>query len=255
MKTIEASTIILLLFFALLAASVSALTSLSFGGKSGDWIEYGLQEPLSSASDQWERMEFLSVAGTNVTVRATVYTSTWTEMNETSTVDLTSQDDFSMALFNARVYFIPGGLGIGDSVYLGGGFGVRTITGETTRPYTGANRRVIYANFSQQGNNYVFYWDKQTGALTEGVKTFGIASNAVIVTGTSMWGTEFGWWLWIIIIIAIALGVLSSRKGFMKKLRKKRDAQPTLTKVSFFCLLFKREKLIEMGGFIWQRPQ
>lgn len=223
MKTIEASTMILLLLFTPSIAIVSALTNPNFGGKSGDWIEYGLQEALGSAGMQREKMEFLSVAGAMVTVRATVYMAGWTEMNETKTVDLTSQDDFSMALFSARVYFIPTGLDVGDSVYLGDGFGVRTIVGEATRAYAGAERRVIYSNFTQQGNNYFFYWDKQTGVLTEGAMVLSGAFRAVFVSGTNMWGVEVAWWPWIIITIVIALGLLSSRKYIMKKFQRKSD--------------------------------
>ena len=236
MKTIQASTMILVLFFALSIASVSALTNFSFGGKSGDWTEYELQNAFGLTGDQWVRMEFLNVAGTNVTVNATIYTGTLTEPSEIKTIDLASQDvqdDFRMdPWFNARTYFIPGGLGIGDSVYLGQEFGFRTIVGETTRSYAGANRRVIYANFTVEdvGNNYVFYWDKQTGVLTEGTETLGAGFIDVLVSQTNMWGPEVSWWLWIIIAIAIILGVLSSRKNIVKKLRRKRDAQPAFTK-------------------------
>jgi hypothetical protein len=226
MRTTVASIMILFLISTPLVASVSALTNFSFGGKSGDWIEYGLQLAFGSSGEEWERTEFLSVAGTMVTVRVTVYTATWTETNETSTVDLASQDDFSMRLFRIRVYFIPGGLSINDSVYLGDEFGPTTIVGETTGSYAGADRRVIYANFSQQGRNYVFYWDKQTGVLMEGAMIVGGgALNAVFVTGTNMWGgAEYSLFIWIIIIIAIVLGVLTSRKNIMKKLHRKRDA-------------------------------
>ena len=221
-----ASIMILLLVSSPLVASGSTLTNSSFGGKSGDWIEYGLQSTFGSSGQEWERTEFLSVAGTMVTVRVTVYTATWTETNETDTVDLASKDDFSMRLFRLRVYFIPGGLGINDSVYLGDEFPENvTIVGETTGSYAGADRRVIYANFSQQGSNYIFYWDKQTGVLTEGAMIVGGgALNAVYVTGTNMWGTDYSLLLWIIIIIAITLGVLTSRKNILKKFQRKRDA-------------------------------
>jgi hypothetical protein len=218
MRGVEAATIILMLLFAMSMANVSALTDLSFGGKSGDWIEYELQEAFGASGMQWERMEFLNVAETTVTVRVTVYSASLTEINETEVIDLKSQDDFSMVLFTARVYFILGGLGAGDSVYLGRGFGNRTITGETTMTYGGVDRRVIYANFTEQDNNYVFYWDKQTGILTEGEMTSGNAFRAVLVSGTNMWaGPEFPWWLWIIVAAVIALGVLLSKKSIVKK--------------------------------------
>jgi hypothetical protein len=218
---------ILLLISTPLVARGSALANLGFGGKGGDWIEYGLQLAIGSSGEEWVRTDFLNVAGTMVTVRVTVYTATWTETNETRTVDLASQDDFSMRLFRIRVYFIPGGLGINDSVYLGDEFGTENIVGETTGSYAGVNRRVIYANFSTpQGSNYIFYWDKQTGVLTEGgMFVAGGALNAVFLTGTNMWGgVEYSLLLWIIIIIAIVLGVLTSRKNILKKLHRKRDA-------------------------------
>jgi hypothetical protein len=242
MKTIRSCTMILLLFSALSIASVSALTSFSFGGKSGDWTEYALQDSLG-LTGEYVRMEFLNVAGTDVTVNATIYTASLTESNKTTTIDLASQesqDDFTMdPWFNGRVYFIPGGLGTNDTVYLGQRFGFVTIVGETTVSYAGANRRVIYANFTSQGNNYVFYWDKQTGVLAEGAETFGVGFIDVLVSGTSMWSADFLWWLWIIVAIAIALGVLSSRKSVMKKLHRKSDAQASQSKVALFPLLPK----------------
>jgi hypothetical protein len=244
MKTIQSCTMILLLFSALSIASVSALTNFSFGGKSGDWIEYALQDSFGLTGES-VRMEFLRVAGTDVTVNAAIYTASWTEMNRTTTIDLASQasvDDFTLdPWFNVRVYFIPGGLGTGDSVYLGQRFGFITIVGETTLSYAGANRRVIYANFTYQGNNYVFYWDKQTGVLAEGTEVFGVGFIDVLVRGTNIWGADVLWWLWILVAIAIVFGVLSSRKNVMKKLRRKRDAQASQSKVALFPLLRKEK--------------
>jgi len=262
MKTIQAGTIIVMLFLAFSIASVSALASLTFGGKSGDWIEYELQDEMQIASglpsNQLVRMEFLSVEGANVTVNATLYTSSLTIMNETKTIDLTSrdaQDDIMMdPWFNARVYFIPAGLGINDSVYLGQGFGNQTVFGETTKSYAGADRTVIFTNFTWQGNNYVFYWDKQSGVLTEGLKYLGAGYTDVLVSETNMWSAPILWWLllWVTVAIAIALGVLSSRRrSASKKLRRKSDAKPTLAKTDFSPYQRdEREKLIETRGFI-----
>lgn len=263
MKTIQAGTIIVMLFLAFSIARVSALTSLTFGGKSGDWIEYELQDEMQIASglpsNQFVRMEFLSVEGANVTVNATLYTSSFlTIMSETKTIDLTSrdvQDDIMLdSWFNARVYFIPAGLGINDSVYLGQEFGNQTIFGETTKSYAGADRTVIFTNFTWQGNNYVFYWDKQSGVLTEGLKYLGAEYSDVLVSETNMWSAPILPWLllWVSIAVAIALGVLSSiRRSASKKLRGKSDAKPTLTKTNFSPYQRdEREKLIETRGFI-----
>jgi hypothetical protein len=228
MKAIETTIMILLLLLVPMMTSVSALTNLSFGGKSGDWIEYQFQNIIGLSGDETERIDFLNVSGTTVTFRMTVYTPTFTEQNETGSFDLTSQEDLLTRFLSARVYFIPGGLGIGDPVHLGILFGTRTISGETTRSYLGVDRRVIYANFSDSdGNNYLIYWDKQTGVLVEGAKTLGIASTSVVVEATSMWSSPIPLLVWISIIAAIVLGVLSSRKSVLKKLRRKRDVQST----------------------------
>ena len=256
MKTIQACTLIAILLLGFSVAGVSALTNMTFGGKSGDWIEYGFTQYLVSSSSgepsEWLRMDFLSVEGTNVTVNATVYTSSLTLWSETKTIDLTSQnaqDDFDTnLLFTARVYFIPAGLNVTDPVYLGQLFGTQNITGETTESYSGVDRTVIFANFTMQENNYILYWDKQTGVLTEGLEYLGnvtgvAAYNDVIVSDTNMWSPPIIWPVlaWIAIALAIILGVLSSRRSASKKARKKSDTKPVLTKTNSF-LPFKHPK-------------
>jgi hypothetical protein len=257
MKTIQACILIVILFFAFSIASVSALGSSSFGGKSGDWIEYGLTQfglPTSSGEpSEWVRMDFLSVEGANVTVNATLYTSNWTIENETITIDLTSQnpqDDITLGpWFNARAYFIPVGLNITDPVYLGQAFGTQNITGETTESYAGVGRTVIFTNFTIQGSHYILYWDKQTGVLTEGLEYFGnvtavAAYNDVLVSGTNMWSPPILWpvLLWVAIALAIVLGILSSRR-VSKKVHRKGNTKPTLTKTqSFFSFGLSRGK-------------
>ena len=262
MKTIQASIIIVMLLLAFSVARVSASANLTFGGKSGDYTEYELQDELQIESGlpstQFVRMDFLSVEGANVTVNATLYTSSLT-INETiKTIDLTSQDaqdDFMMGQwFNARVYFIPVGLDINDSVYLGQEFGNQTILGETTNSYAGADRTVIFTNFTLQGSDYVFYWDKQSGVLTEGLKYLGAEYIDVLVSDTNIWSGPILWGvlLWVSIAVAIALGVLSSRRrSASKKLRGKSNSKPALAKTNFSPYQrYEREKLIETRGFI-----
>jgi len=262
MKAIQASIIIVMLLLAFSVARVSASANLTFGGKSGDYTEYELQDELQIESGlpstQFVRMDFLSVEGANVTVNATLYTSSLTIMNETKTIDLASQDaqdDIMLDLwFNARVYFIPAGLNTSDSVYLGQEFGNQPILGETTKSYAGADRTVIFTNFTLQGNNYVFYWDKQSGVLTEGLKYLGAEYTDVLVSETNIWSAPIIWGLllWVSIAVAIALGVLSSRRrSALKKLRGKSGAKPTSTKTNFsHNQRDEREKLIETHGFI-----
>jgi len=247
MKTIQACVMIALLLLAFSITSVSALASFTFGGKSGDWIEYELQDEMQVASglpsSEWVRMEFLNVQGANVTVNATLYTSSFTILNETKTIDLTSQDaqdDIILdPVFNARVYFIPVGLNITDPVYLGQLFGTQTILGETTESYLGSDRTVLFTNFTLQGSNYFFYWDKQTGVLTEGLKYVGDVYTDVLVSDTNIWSPPIigAVVLWSAIAVAIILGVLSSRRSVRKRLQGKSDVKQTLKKTNSFLPL------------------
>jgi hypothetical protein len=219
MYELEAKIAAVILSSLILLAITPAGSCSNLGVKSGDWIEYTLQE--ISSPDRKQRMEFLSVAGTTVSMQVTVQMSGTLEINQTETIDLASDDDFSTSFLSARVHIIPSDLGMGDSVYLGNEIGNRTISGETTEAYAGADRRIIYSNFSLNGNQYALYWDKQTGVLVEGTMFSGAMYRALLVTATNMWAGALGWWLWALIAIAIACGIISSRKGFTRMLRRR----------------------------------
>lgn len=214
MKNVEAKITVLLLCFAVMT-SVSALLYSGLGVKSGDWVKYDLQENFSLTGVQWQKMEFFGVAGTTVTIETMVHMSNGMEINQTDTVDIESNDDVPMALFGIRVYVVPPDLNIGDTIFLGA-LGNRTITGETTMVYAGANRRVVYSNFSQYESQYTFYWDKQTGVLMEGMTSLGSAFKIIWVTETNMWSGEFNWWFWFItaiIVVVIVIAFLRNRSA------------------------------------------
>lgn len=216
MKKFEAEMTVLLLSFGLIA-NVSAVSNFSLGVKSGDWIKYAVEESLSGVN-YYQKIEFLNVEETNVTVRLTV--SSIMEYNQTWTVNLTAQDDFKMEPFSFRVYLVlPANLTVGESVYLGKEFGDKNITGEMTQAYAGVDRKVVYSNFSLDETRYTFCWDKETGVLVEGWMLSGNASSSayktILVVETSMWGGGFEWWIFAVAIIAVICGILTSK--FRKK--------------------------------------
>jgi hypothetical protein len=192
------------------------------GVKAGDWIEYDIQESFSPEHAQ--RLDFLSIAGNELTIRVTEGTIIG-GINQTESIDFSTDQDFQTAFLTVRAHVIPAGSEAGDSVYLGMDFGNRTISGETTRTYAGAERTVVYSNFSLQLNRYVLSWDKQTGVLVEATISAGTASKSLSTVDTSMWTGGIGWWLWLILGAAIVLGIVVSRKDVTRKLNKKRDAQ------------------------------
>jgi hypothetical protein len=149
-----------------------------------------MQTGSGLSNDEWVRMEFLNLAESNVTINATKFTSSWTEWNETQTIDLASENAQNDILlpqwYNARVYLIPAGLSVNDSVYLGVSFGNQTIMAQTSVSYAGAQRTVIEANFTDyEGNHYSLYWDKQTGVLTEAIEYIGGGYTDVLLSSTS----------------------------------------------------------------------
>jgi len=259
MKKIQACALIFILFFAFSIATVPALAdSLSFGGRSGDWIEYELQNDMQvvsgETSDVSVTISFLNVEDSNFTLNVTQNIAGVTIPRET-TIDLTSNstegDILFPQMFNLRAYFIPLGLNVSDPVYLGQLFGTQTITGETTETYSDVTRTVLFANFTMQGSQYILYWDKQTGILTEGLQYVGnetnvAAYNDVLVSDTNMWSPPIIWPLlfWIAIALVIALGVWSSRKKSAKKAQGKTNNKPDLTKINSFSPLKIRKRKV-----------
>jgi hypothetical protein len=199
----------------LAVAMTPAAASFSLGVKTGDWIEYDIQGSLSPEFSL--TVSFLNVTGTNLTMELTESTVIGTPLNYTENIDLATNEDFPIGFLTARAYLIPNGSETGDSVYLGTEFGNRTIISETTRSYAGADRIVVCCNFTLQLNQYVFYWDKQTGVLLEATMSHGTTSNSISAIDTNMWTSLSDWWLLPIIGAVIALGILSSRKKVTKK--------------------------------------
>lgn len=241
MKDIIPCVLILLLLLTPTISAVYAAAAPGFGGKTGDWIDYSFQNAIGLSTYNL-RIDLLNVSESNVTFSAVVYTQSLTITNDTYTLSLNSQEDEPLGIpgITARICFVPGGLGTNDSVYLGL-LGEQTIKGETTRSYLGVSRTVVYANFTDaENNNYLIFWDKQTGVLTEATKSFGnVASLDVIVDDTNMWVSPIPLLVWISIIVAIALGILSSSKFVRARFNKKQSLQP-LRKAAFVPISEKR---------------
>ena len=223
MEKLETGIIAAILVSSVLLATIPHTLGLSLGVKGGDWIDYDLQESYSSEREQ--KIEFLSVAGTVVTLHVTVGTSGSIEIDQTETIDLASEDDFATSFLTVRVYVIPANLGIDDPVYLGSEIGNRTISGEATKTYAGEDRRTIYSNFSFSQNQYTLYWDKQTGILVEATISSGPMFKALMIIDTNMWIGGSGFWLWVIIAIVVVAGIAASKKDFLGKLRRRIDVR------------------------------
>jgi hypothetical protein len=156
------------------------------GVKAGDWIKctYTISGwPSETPHPEWLKVEFLSVEGTNATLRVTMHMSDGTEQNATVPVDVVAGGGAFQGLSG---FVIPANCTTGDSIYMSG-YGNVTIAGETTNSYAGATRTVVHASFSQYGTQLTYYWDKLTGAMVEASVVSGGVTATGKATETNMW--------------------------------------------------------------------
>jgi parallel beta-helix repeat protein len=159
------------------------------GVKAGDWIKctYTISGwPSGTPYPEWLKVEFLSVEGTNATIRVTMRMSDGTEQSDTMTLDVAAGGGTFQGLSG---FVIPANCTTGDSIYMTG-YGNVTIAGETTGTYAGASRTVVYASFSQYGTQLTYYWDKQTGVMVEASVVSGSVTATAKATETNMWQAE-----------------------------------------------------------------
>jgi uncharacterized repeat protein (TIGR02543 family) len=204
------------------------------GVKAGDWVKLKYTFtgwPSSQRYPEWLKFEFLSVEGTNVTVRFTQRLSDGTQQSDTATVDIASNieilDLAGVVIFANRT--------TGDSVYIAG-YGNVTIEDEAIRTYAGANRTVVYTSIWPTEAQVTYYWDKLTGVLVELSSTSPDFTATAKVEWTNMWGTtaiRMPWWPWIIVaVVAVGLVIffLRRRRAAVRRkrtpVRRRRAARP-----------------------------
>jgi hypothetical protein len=194
-----------------IAANFVSVEAGDVGIKAGDWIkfEYAITGlPAGQPYIKWSKLEFLSVEGTNATVRSTMHGSDGTEQSDTASVDVVSGGGvpgFSRGIISAN-------LTTGDSFYITGyGHVINvTIEGETTKTYAGANRTVVYASFTRDEAQLTYYWDKLTGVVVEAYIADSGITATIKATDTNMWESttvRMPWWPWIVVAV-VAVGMV-----------------------------------------------
>jgi len=168
----------ILLLIVFLFTAGPAFCDISIGVKRGDWIEYNVVftgTPPSGHEVTWARSEVVDVQGKVLRLNITTEFSDGTFLNESITLNLeTGQlgDDF----------IIPANLNEGDT-FSDNFHGIVEITAVEERSYVGATRTVVSAN----ATGSIYYWDKITGVLVEGISEFPDYSIHSIADNTNMW--------------------------------------------------------------------
>ena len=213
MKNLRKYTVFgILLLFLMGTLAFEALSEVQVGVKSGDWIkiEYTVSGwPSGQPYPEWLKIEFLTVNGTNATVRITMHMSDGTEQTDTESINI----GMGNQIMGFSGFVIPANSKKGDSVYITG-FGNVTIDGEETRTYAGASRTVVYASFSQYGSQLTYYWDKQTGVMVEASMSSGNISATAKATETNIWEAGPSGFpldpIYIIIIVVVVVAVVAT---------------------------------------------
>jgi parallel beta-helix repeat protein len=194
------------------------------GVKAGDWIKctYTISGwPSGTPYPEWLKVEFLSVEGTNATVRVTMHMSDGTEQNATVPVDVVAGGGTFQGLSG---FVIPANCTTGDSIYMSG-YGNVTIAGETTSSYAGASRTVVYASFSQYGTQLTYHWDKLTGAMVEASTISGGITGTAKATETNMWQAAPPGLpiepIYLYILAALAIIIVVGATAFLVRRKKK----------------------------------
>jgi hypothetical protein len=154
-------------------------------------------------------MEFLSVEGTVAYVRMTTHLPNGTDLFEEDYFNMSSTDGEGLW----QGYVISANSSAGDSVYLGY---EAKINGETTGSYAGANRTIIYVSLSSDLND-TYYWDKETGVLTEYVSLQNGKTVNIKLTSTNLWGQGLSLFdLWPSLIMILVATVVVFAAVFMR---------------------------------------
>ena len=195
-----------------MTANFVAVEAGHVGIKAGDWMKvtYNITGlPAEQRYAEWLKLEFLTVEGTNATVRATLGISDGTEQTATGSLDVVS----SGGVPELPGIIVSANLTMGDSVPMAG-YGNVTIEGEATRTYVGADRRVVYTSFSVNETDVTYFWDKLTGVMVEKSLTSSNITATGRATETNMWGGEAATvvgmprWPWRI-VTGVAVGLVT----------------------------------------------
>jgi len=216
-----------MLVFIFSVTSVFADSVFKVGVKSGDWVKFDVTVTSSDDLSKWFKMEFLSVEGTVAYVRMTTHLPNGTDLFEEDYFNMSSTDGEGLW----QGYVISANSSAGDSVYLGY---EAKINGETTGSYAGANRTIIYVSLSSDLND-TYYWDKETGVLTEYISLQNGKTVNIKLKSTNLWGQSlslFDMWPSLIMILVAAVVVFAAVSMRHKKPTAGKSRSKSKTKSS-----------------------
>lgn len=200
--------------------------------EAGDWVKYEVTiTPVLEGEIflTWVKFEFMNIEGTNATLKATTHLSSGEEREYNGTIDIISGSDTGLIISSNST--------VGDSVHISG-YEKITIESEATLAYTGVNRTVVKASFSNSTDYYAGFWDKQTGIrLEDRVTKYDTSTSTPTTTttifkisDTNIWQTRLNeynpyqnvfYLVLILVVIAVPVTFVWTRKKKTRRIRKR----------------------------------
>jgi hypothetical protein len=174
----------------------------------GDWIQYEVTiTPILTGeiTPTLIKLEFMDIEDSIATVQTLLHLSDGKEITDIGPINLETGSNTG--------FIIPANTSVTDYIYIRG-FGNLSITAETTSVYTGVDRSIVSAHYSNATHSLHIIWDKLTGMMLEQNITLSESTTSMKILDTNIWQTQSATALLfqIIIIIAIAsIGLLLVR--------------------------------------------
>ena len=231
-RILALATSLMLILMGIFSSPGQALIGEASGTiKAGDWITYDVTTtPIFEGEVflTWMKFEFISVEGTNATLKATTRLSSGEEKEYGGIIDVVSGSDTGLV--------IPVNSTIGDSVQISGYENI-TIQSEEALTYTGVTRTAVKASFSNSTDRYTGSWDKQTGMrLEEQISRYDTSTSKPMtvttifkISDTNIWQTRLdtynpnqnvSYLALILALIAVPMVFLWTRKKKTRRIRK-----------------------------------
>lgn len=165
----------------------------------GDWIQYEVSiTPILTGeiTPTLIKLDFINIEASIATVQTRIQLSDGNEITDVGPINIETGSNTG--------FIIPANTSVTDHVFIHG-FGNLSIATETTSIYTGVDRLIVSAHYTNATHSLHIIWDKQTGMMLEQDITLYDSTTFMKILDTTIWQTQFSTALLYQIAIAIAI--------------------------------------------------
>jgi hypothetical protein len=165
----------------------------------GDWIQYEVSiTPILTGeiTPTLIKLDFTNIEESIATVQTRIQLSDGNEITDVGPINIETGSNTG--------FIIPANTSVTDHVFIHG-FGNLSIAAETTSVYTGVDRLIVSAHYTNATHSLHIIWDKQTGMMLEQDITLYDSTTSMKILDTTIWQTQFSTALLYQIAIAIAI--------------------------------------------------